>query len=81
MEEPPVIGEFRVEVLADTASSPQFIQRYLFDGGYKFGVEDLVDAPAMLIQGLPFRSVTSECSEGTSNANAPSRTRRGWGKG
>jgi hypothetical protein len=55
VQQTPVVRELRIELVANTTTGPQFVERYFLDTRYELGVEYLIDAPAMLVQRLPFR--------------------------
>ena len=55
MEQTTVIGKLRVEVVADAATVAEIIQFNCLEVGDELKVEDLIDAAAMLVQGLAFR--------------------------
>ncbi len=60
MKETPVVGELGVQVVTGTATGAQFVVCQFLEAGGVFRIEHLVDAAAMLFQGIAFRSVQSE---------------------
>ena len=55
MQQATVIRQLGIEVIADAAAPAQLVERQLVDVGDEVRIQDLVDASAMLVQGLPFR--------------------------
>ncbi|MDJ0952666.1 MAG: hypothetical protein QNJ81_03200 [Acidimicrobiia bacterium] len=60
MEETAVVGKLRIEIVARAPTRAEIIEREALDIRNVFGIENLINATAMLIQDMAFRLLWQE---------------------